>query len=174
LEDSPSAAAARLEALLTEAQKLLPKVLSPAQRLAELETALKEAQALNAMWPTLCLADSEEAVGQQLAEAGFAVLPEATRILVLDQALAPYAVRARGAGSIPFQLDLVDTALCDAAMSAREMRIREQSAIAVPLSEGATAPVWGVMVLLGENLKPREVLMRIAAAGAVLLNRLED
>lgn len=174
VEDSPAAAAARLEALLTEAQKLLPKVLSPAQHLAELETSLKEAQALNAMWPALCVSTSEENVGHQLAEASFAVLPEATRVFVLDAALAPYAVCARGAGSIPFSPDLVDTALCDAAMSARELRTHEQSTLAVPLTEGPTAPVWGVMLLLGENLRPRDVLMRIAAAGAVILNRLDD
>lgn len=174
LEDSPAAAAGRLEALLGEALKLLPKVLSPAQHLAELETRLKEAHTLNTLWPALYVAKTEEEVAHQLAEAVFTVTPGVTRILILDQALAPYSARARGAGTIPFDAELIDAELCSTAMSERDIRTAQAGSVIVPLTEGPTAPVWGAMVLLGENLEPREILLKVAAAGALVLSRLED
>jgi hypothetical protein len=96
-------------------------------------------------------------------------------VLVLVSSVRVPSDIMRGCGAVPVQaVDWQFAGVQNAAMSARELRVREPSAIAVPLTEGPTAPVWGVMVLLGENLKPREVLTRVAAAGAVILNRLED
>jgi tetratricopeptide (TPR) repeat protein len=173
-DDAPPALATRLEALLTEACALLPRVTAPAEELARLGQALREARALNNLWPRLFAASEAQAVGVALAGCCFELTPGATRAFVLDQALEPYAALACGAGTIPFSTELVDAELCAQAMAEREVRTLGTQAIAVPLAEGPTAPVWGVVVLLGEALAPCEGLGTAAAAGAMVLAGLEE
>ncbi|MEB3220673.1 MAG: AAA family ATPase [Candidatus Sericytochromatia bacterium] len=173
-DDAPPALAARLETLLTEARALLPRVTAPAEELARLSQALREARALNALWPRLFGASEPAAVGAALASCCFELVPGATRAFVLDQALEPYVAVARGAGTIPFSPELVDAELCAQAMGEREVRALGTQAIAVPLAEGPTAPVWGVVVLLGEAMDPGDGLLTASAAGAMVLARLEE
>jgi hypothetical protein len=52
-DDSPGAAAQRLEALFAEAKLLLPRVVRPTEDLDALRTKLAQAQTLNQLWPRL-------------------------------------------------------------------------------------------------------------------------
>ncbi|MEB3195899.1 MAG: AAA family ATPase [Candidatus Sericytochromatia bacterium] len=172
-DESPPAIAKRLETLLTEAQYLLPKVTAPAEEMAALALALREAQVLNGMWPKLLQAQQEQAIAVAIADALFALAPGATRVFVLDQALSPYGARSRGAGEIPFHADQVDTALCISAMESREVREQGAATLAIPLAESPAAPVWGVALVTGEGLEAREILGAVGAAAALVLGRLD-
>ncbi len=171
-DDSPQAAAARLEVLLAEARGLLPRVTAPAEELAELREALRKARALNVMWPKLFAARTPSEAAEALATATFEVLPGATRVFVLDPGLEPWAARGRAAGEIPFAAGQIDAKLCEAAMAEREVRKAAGGALAVPLAEGPTAPVWGVMYLVGEGLGAGNTLLAVADAGARTIGRL--
>lgn len=171
-EDSPQAAAARLEALLAEARGLVPRVVAPTEELGDLREALRKARALNAMWPRLFNARTTSEVADALATAAFEALPGATRVFVLDPGLEPWTARGRAAGEIPFAAGLVDAKLCEAAMGAREPRKAAGAALAVPLAEDPAAPVWGVMFLVGDGLAAGKTVLAIADAGARAIARL--